>query len=105
MGKIMDAEQKQLRQQLRGAIAKYQAREIGLRELLPQLFPHIEGLEPEAVWNEAESLFTELDVTYAQHDPDTPWSTEDQQEADRIASAMDRLLTDGEAGKATERSP
>ena len=97
----MDATQLRLRQSLRDAIAKYRARQINLNDLLTRLSPIIEDLQPENVWEQAEELYTELDVFYglhatgeaiSRHGHDFPLTAEQQRNVDRIVGAIDRLL-------------
>ncbi|MGH8794812.1 MAG: hypothetical protein ACRDXX_19485 [Stackebrandtia sp.] len=97
----MDSTQTKLRQAIRQAIAKYRTREISLKELVDELDPIVDNLQPEETWEQVSELYTELDAFYGllatgeevgRHGSDFPLSPDQQGNVDRIVNEIDRLL-------------
>ena len=72
-----------------------------MNDLINELNPSVECIQPEEVWEEADELFTELDAYYGllatgeavqRHGHDFPLSADQRANVDRVLERLERLL-------------
>lgn len=97
---MSDSQQARVRQQIRTAIDRYRAREIGLGDFIGALDPIVDEVQPEKTWERVSESFNELDAFYAitatagDADPGGPVvpSEEQQRNIDRIVTDIEQFL-------------
>lgn len=98
MGEAMSDAQETVRQAIRAAIARFQAREISLGDLIGALDPVVDDVQPEEIWEPVSELFNELDAFYGlvasspEASENGALTDEQQQNADRIVAEIADLL-------------